>query len=85
MRPCQVPAQWDASLITLDPIFKTNANYVKEFNLSAGYIPTHITASGSAAAMALYVTLKNSFFNVVHQYRCINGSIKAFNSNSGDS
>ncbi len=53
MRACQVPAQWDASLITLDPIFKTNANYVKEFNLSAGYIPTHITASGSAAAMAL--------------------------------
>ncbi len=51
----QVPAQWDASLLTKDPLFATNANYVRDFNRSAGYIPTHITASGTAAAMALCV------------------------------
>ncbi len=49
----QVPAQWDASLITSDDVFKTNANYVDEFNRSASYIPTYNAASGSAAVMAL--------------------------------
>jgi hypothetical protein len=49
----QVPAQWDASLITSDAVFKTNANYVSEFNSSAAYIPTYNAASGSATVMAL--------------------------------
>ncbi len=49
----QVPAQWDASLITRDDVFKTTANYVDEFNRSAAYIPTYNAASGSATVMAL--------------------------------
>ncbi len=51
----QVPGQWDPSLFTTDPIFKTNANYVAEFNHSWGYIPTYTTASGSAAGVTLCV------------------------------
>jgi hypothetical protein len=49
----QVPTQWDASLITSDSVFKSNANYVKEFLSSAAYIPTYNAASGSATVMAL--------------------------------
>ncbi len=52
-RADQVPAQWDASLVTSDAVFKTNANYVDEFNRSASYIPTYNAASGSATVMAL--------------------------------
>ncbi len=49
----QVPAQWDASSIASDDIFKTNANYVDEFNRSTAYVPTYNAASGSATVMTL--------------------------------